>query len=665
MRPLHSETAKIFSPLKLRESDTVYLTADESGKKFAAEIYSRVRGVTPLGHRIKDQASSAARVELIGRLPEKKELTTYGGGVTYEIPATDICCGLLAALVTGPDSLQFHDLQTEAIFRATLGLSEIADLCAEWNATYKEKKLIPDCGLIFPDDAGDTANALYQKLGAAMGFYSDGFLYAMEQGTGKTPTTIAVICNLAKHIWETENRMARVITVCPNNVRANWESEMQKFCTVPGKVTVMRGNEVGRVRQLIDAMTPEDDCWFSQVVCGYETVTKSWEALGMVEWDLAIADEAHYFKSTKTKRYETMMKLRDKSWKRLALTGTPIANSALDIYAILEFLGEGQSGFSSYKAFCKFYGVWESGQFGDKLVALQNLPFMRERLARKSFIIKKEEALPDLPAKVYDLVEIEMTHDQQDYYNEVANNLAVEIEKDLSNDGMPRSMIVSCILTKLLRLTQITSGFMSWQPEFDFTGQQVIDKRLEYFNPNPKIDALREIIRGKSFTDKTSIWSCFNASIDAIEWMFQDEGMERGIDYVVYQGKTGEEERLDAVHRFNNEDQCRFWIANGAAGATGLNLLGYPPGRPEASACNHNHCIIYDQNWSMLIRSQLEDRGHRRGTRTQFRVTDLMVPRTLDADIRERVLKKQINAIDITNIRQLLQNVFKPVSEYL
>ena len=254
--------------------------------------------------------------------------------------------------------------------------------------------------------------------------------------------------------------MFTVCVVCPNSVRTNWLSEITEFTTQPGRVTILRGNAIDRIKQLADAMErdPSDELRFTVVICGYATIWRSWEAFKYIPWDLSILDEAHAIKDPKSKQSKQALALRDNSARRLVLTGTPIGNSIMDMYMLLEFMEKGGSGFSDFAAFKRFYGVFDN--VGDRsiLVGAQNVTFLQERLARKSFYITKKEALPDLPEKLFDIVEIEMTEQQTEFYNKLARELALEIERELARDDIERSMIIQNILVQLLRLSQIKIG---------------------------------------------------------------------------------------------------------------------------------------------------------------------------------------------------------------
>jgi SNF2 family DNA or RNA helicase len=187
------------------------------------------------------------------------------------------------------------------------------------------------------------------------------------------------------------------------------------------------------------------------------------------------------------------------------------------------------------------------------------------------------------------------------------------------------------------------------------TGEKLADSRIEYLYPNPKIEGLRELLADKTPDDKTIIWACFRADIAYIETALAADG----IDYVSFHGGTSDEDRIEAERRFNFDPACKVFVGNAAAGGTGLNLLGYPPGAPEGYTTNCNHVIYYSQNWSQTARTQSEDRAHRRGTRQTVRVTDLVVPESIDEEIRLRVMRKKLHALEVSDIREILRTCMK------
>lgn len=445
-------------------------------------------------------------------------------------------------------------------------------------------------------------------------------------------------------------RTYKVLVVCPLNVRMNWQSEIERFATVKGKVTVARGGKMERYKAMIEALDCEEDELFTVYVCNYDVMVNDLAMLQAVNWDLAVLDESHYCKWPDTDRSKACLKLRDSCRQRMVLTGTPVCNTPLDLYMQFEFMREGASGFMSWRNFRSFYGVFETSSAGyEKLVSVQNLPFLKERCARMAYQMSLKEALPDLPEKTYDVIEVEMTAEQTKAYNKLKHELALEIE----HESRKKSLVINNILTKLLRLAQITSGFVKWMAQVDFDGKVEFPAEVEFFDPNPKLEELVDVLKAKSPLDKTLIWCSFVPDIRVIETRLRAEGM----DCVTFYGATNERERKIAEDRYNEDPNCRWLIGNPAAGGTGLNLVGYPVGRPHLAETNTTHEIYYSTDWSSVKRTQSEARGHRRGTRVTVRVSDLCVPQTIDEEIRKRVFMKRVSAADIADVKQILASV--------
>lgn len=638
MKALTQATAARLKPIN-NPQQVLHVSLDDTNKKFILTF-----------KKVEHFHSTSAERALMRRFSEHKELDTWS---TYEVHATDNTVAILEA--AWPSHLIEFEPDARIVYEYWLNTITAQELVAQTTAEYKELKRVPSHSLeLHPE----IPLAEYQVVAAHNALQSEGFGLFMEQGTGKTPTAIATICATAKRIRAEEGRPARIIVVCPRNVRNNWLKEMERFSTECGNVEVLRGGELNRMKVLIDAFRVDEDTNFVMVICSYESLDRT-EGLKLIEWDIAIADEGHYFKNPTTKRFKHMMELRDRARRRITLTGTPITNSPLDLYSQFEFMGEGFSGFANYKAWRSFYGVFEERGNHTELVGCQNLPFMQERLARLSFITTKAEALPYLPEKVYDVIDAEMTPEQADIYKQVAEQLAVEIESDL-DEAENKALVINNVLTKMLRLGQITSGFVKWDPVVNpENGETIREGWIEYFNPSKKIEALIETLKEKKPTEKTIVWSCWIPSIHMI-----CEALDAaGIKYVQFTGSTSEKDRIEAERQFNFDDDCKVFVGNPAAGGTGLNLLGYPPGQPELSDCNANHVIYFAQNWSPTSRWQSEDRAHRKGTRENVRISDLCVANSIDELIRTRVLKKKEVSMLVSDVREILRAVLNGIKE--
>lgn len=542
---------------------------------------------------------------------------------------------------------------------------------AVMQAEFKVKGTTPE----YPKDYSENNElplAPAQKAAMLFGLGQEGTALFMDKGTGKTATAIARVCAEAKRtmlgtLGGGRPHMMRVLCVVQNKARLNWQKEYERFANVPGKVVILRGGKLQRLKLLQAAITTESDCAWSSTIASYDTVSKDIDILERVEWDLIICDESHNFKNWNSQRWKALKRLREKSLRRQILTGSPIGNHIFDLYTQLEFLYEGASGFKNFKSFRSWHGKFvngvadATGHSVEKLVGLKNVPLLQERLSRLSFSLTKAEAGLHLPDKVYDMVEVSMTPTQTDYYRKIATQLALEIEKFMETSTLSKSMTTNHILTRLLRLAQITSGFVKWNAEIDpETGETVPGTGTIEQIPggNPKIDALLEELQDPDNdpNEKTIVWCIWREDLRAV----CDALTEKGIKFATIHGGIPEKGREQAEYDFNNDPSVKVLVCNPQTAGDSLNLVGYDWQEKESKLPTYTgHEIYFSCNWSYLMRTQSEDRAHRRGTRKTVRITDIVVPGTIDEDIRERVKGKEQMALEIQDIREILKRVLE------
>lgn len=669
MQTLSESTAKYLTPpsdnrfFKDRLHLTVTRTLEKTLSHFIAEFYNSDLSA-PNGRKYPCYSTQTWAAQF----PESKQLTRDQSVLKYEMPITDMVVERINACIP-KENITFENIETQMMYSKVLLRGIEADKAAEVYAGFKNNAIVPSHKFVH---SSEYPLAGFQQVGLINSLGTDAYALFMEQGTGKTPIGIAMVCNEAEKHFAEHSRMYRGIIVCPKNVRTNWENEFSKFATTSGKITILSGGYFPRLHQLLKAFIEEPGCKYSIVVCSYETLSQSWKAIEAVvklmpgsRWNLALLDESHYIKNGLTKRFKYARLLRDLSDRRSILTGTPITNTALDLYTQLEFLGQGYSGFYDYKYFRKFFANHRMDMATGREVydGLQNVPFMKERLARYTYIVRQQDVQKDLPDRVYDTVEVEMTAQQQHIYEQIRDDMMVEIESQLAT-AENKSMVINNVLTRLLKLAQVTSGFVSFSQVLDpNTGDVITPASIDRIDPDPKLDVLVEILKDKKPEEKTIVWSCWVQNIKTIAARLKLEG----IDCVTFYGETSDSERLDAEFRFNCVRECKVFIGNPGAGGTGLNLLGYPPegheiykridAIPEDWKTNCTHMIYYSQDWSMVKRGQSEKRAHRRGTRGPVRITDLVVPHTVDTEIRAAVLDKTTRALEVSDLRRILERL--------
>jgi len=669
-------TAELFSKVVPHELDRMALLYKDDNA-FTAKVFSVREGEDKKYEPI----SWSLGKWITDTLPEAKQLVGKKNRHTYEIAATDNNVEIIYEAWSECRNQLIMDPGARARFIEILANGRLQDQNIKHIARFRNQGVLPTaCGLVKEHPRFPLSD--YQKVARHCLMSNPGFFLYGDPGTGKTAPTISMICEEAKKKHaEGSNSVYRAVIIVPNNIRFNWENEFKRFATVKGTVTVLYGERNDREAQILRAIASKKSTenLFSIVICSYDSLIATTDALALeniltkeispeLNWDCAVLDESHWIKTPTAARTKASFRVRDRADKRVILTGTPLTNNLFDLWSQFEFLGHGFSGFITFGGFKNFYGQFRLDHITGRkeLTEFKNVPLLQERLARLSFRMTKELDLPSLPEKVFDSIECSMTPEQAKKYAQVASEISIEISNQIERDaeaGISQKMTISNILVKMLRLAQVTSGFMKFDDVKDIDGELIEKGRVEHFTPNPKIDALVDLLKSEDKTkdDKTIVWAIDVPAIKKISERLEKEG----INHVVFYGDTPKDQRQALVDRFNNDPECTVFVGNPMAGGIGLNLIGYNPEYPDKYTSDTTHIIHYSQNWRSDLRSQADDRGHRRGTRKPVRITNLVVPRTIDEEIRERVEDKQASAQNLSDIRGILQRILDTKLETL
>ncbi len=654
IEPLSENTKKLLTPIEFMPNDRLHVELDDEGKRFILSMFA----IKIDGEQTKPSWGTR---KFIQRIPERKKL--WDPHVEkWKVAGTDFTAILINGLWS-PESMTFTKeariLYEYLLFRFLKQTDN-----SRIKAAYKLNGEIPEMPKDFVDHPTRPLMS-FQKVCLVTQLFEDGANEWMEQGTGKTPIIISRICYEAHRVYKKEKRMYRAIIVVPKNMRINWRNKFMDFATRTGKLTVLRGGKLTRVKLMVEAFKSDEDSEYTVVICSYDAVLRSWEALRMIEWDLCTLDEAHMIKSYSTKRWKKIKELRELCKCRTGLTGTPIANSLFDAWTQLEWLGEGLSGFTNYKAFKSYYGKFirvDGNHQREILKGYQNLPILQERFSRLCFMVTLKEALPELPEETYDILEIEMTKFQRDCYVKLQKQLVIEIENELTKTKN-KQLTATHILTKLLRLSQITAGYLKWDVQLNEEGEVLNpDALYEKIEPNPKIEAIVELLKNKSEKEKTIIWTNWVAVIKMLDKRLTQEN----IKHVTYYGKTSDNDRQIAQDSYNMDPSVKVFVGNPACGGVGLDLWGHIPEWDDTEkdhGCNTTQMLYYSQNWSMIHRTQSSKRATRMGTRVSVQITDVIVPKTIDEEIAIRVLNKQITAMKLQDVRVVMARILNAVPD--
>jgi SNF2 family DNA or RNA helicase len=167
------------------------------------------------------------------------------------------------------------------------------------------------------------------------------------------------------------------------------------------------------------------------------------------QWDAIIFDESHRIKAPGGKASRFASRLKVKSLRRLALTGTPMPHSPLDLYAQWRAIDSTILG-TSFQRFKNRYAVM-GGYEGRQVIGFRNIEELQRLVGQHTFVVNKRDVL-DLPPLTKERLKVELDPATYKKYDEFEKDLVLELDRGL--------VTVDNALTKLLRLQQITSGYV-------------------------------------------------------------------------------------------------------------------------------------------------------------------------------------------------------------
>jgi SWI/SNF-related matrix-associated actin-dependent regulator of chromatin subfamily A-like protein 1 len=141
----------------------------------------------------------------------------------------------------------------------------------------------------------------YQRAGIAYAKGRDRTLIGDEMGLGKTIQALGYI--------NASPEVKTVLIVCPASLRLNWEREAKKW--------LVRADSF-KFHIVETADPPPADATF--IIVNYNRLSgkageKVFAALMARQWDLLVADEAHYCKNPKAKRTQALLGVPEKNKK--------------------------------------------------------------------------------------------------------------------------------------------------------------------------------------------------------------------------------------------------------------------------------------------------------------------------------------------------------------
>ena len=422
----------------------------------------------------------------------------------------------------------------------------------------------------------------YQRAAIAFGLSRSNTLFADEMGLGKTIEALGVI--------NTDAEARRVLIVCPASLKLNWARECERWL-------VDRG-EVG-----IAGKTFPDTA--DIVIINYDILGK-WKKELRRPWDVLVADECHYVKNKDAKRSKALYALDAR--RKLFLTGTPILNRPIELWAILNALAPDE--FGHFWTFAKRYCKPIKNNFGWEFVGADNVEELHERL-RSTIMVRrtKAEVLPDLPPKRRQVIELASEH--------IAGLIAVETEAWQEHRRR---------LSELRTVRRKGGGESDAELAAMRAGINAAFGELAKLRQGTALAKVPLVIEHvKNVLEDAGKIVLFAHHREVIRQLAEPFGDAA----VTLTGSDDIASRQAAVDRFQEDPTCTLFIGSITAAGFGLTLT--------AAA----HVIFAELDWVPARLTQAEDRTHRIGQEDSVLVQHLVLQDSLDARMVGTLLEKQ------------------------
>lgn len=470
------------------------------------------------------------------------------------------------------------------------------------------------------EDDPDTPFA-FQERGIEFLRIAKSGLLADEMGLGKSRQAVLAV--------ERDDAYPTLV-VCPNSMKYAWQEEWAKWAG-HRNVVVLDGTAAQKLKALAsDVAEVFIVNWEGlrslsrQAPYGSIKLTDKQKTPGPLnrEWACVIADEAHRGKDPTSQQTRALWAVGQGAARRIALSGTPMANSPADIWSIMHFVMPAE--WPSRTAFIDRYCV-ASFNFWGTLDVHQLHPATRAEMDSfflpRFFRRTKAEVLTQLPPKTYQTRYVTMAPAQRKVYESLRKTMLAQLDSGI--------LLTTDPLTQTLRLLQTASAL----PELGEGGQVV---RLG--KPSCKLAALQELLEECAGEPLV----VFAASRKLIELISE----EVDVDHILITGGQTPAERAGSVARFQTGSVALALVTLGAGGE-GITLTAA------------SRAAFLQRSWSLVQNLQAEDRIHRIGqTASSIEILDIVSADTIEARVHEAFADKELTMQDVVRdpdtLRRLL-----------
>ncbi|HEY0259034.1 MAG TPA: DEAD/DEAH box helicase [Lacisediminihabitans sp.] len=410
-----------------------------------------------------------------------------------------------------------------------------------------------------------------------------GGILADDMGLGKTLQALALIGHAVAGRTSESPPSAPFLVVAPTSVVAGWLSEAERFA--PGLIS----RAVTATESKSGLSIAETAFGADVVVTSYALFRLDFESYRALPWAGLILDEAQFVKNPASKAHQCALDLATPF--KLAITGTPMENSLLDLWSLFQIVAPGL--FPSRRRFADEYL---------RPIADAENPARLEKLKRRIRPLMmrrtKELVATELPAKQEQVLRVELTPRHRRLYETF---LQKERQKLLGLiEDLDRNRFIVFRSLTLLRMLSLDASLVDEKyGDIPSAKLEALFERLD--------DVIAEGHRALVFSQFTSFLGRAAARLEAA-----------GIAYQYLDGST--RGRASVISRFRDGNAPVFLISL-KAGGFGLTLT-------EA-----DYVFLLDPWWNPATETQAIDRTHRIGQTRAVNVYRMISSDTIEEKV--------------------------------
>ncbi|XP_031473171.1 uncharacterized protein LOC116245766 isoform X2 [Nymphaea colorata] len=444
-------------------------------------------------------------------------------------------------------------------------------------------------------------------------------ILADEMGLGKTIQVISFVCCMK------EEHLSNypVLIIAPKSTLAHWEKEFHRWAKLLN-IIIYQGEKMSRrCIQKHELYSSVNGVLFDAIITNYELVLLDDSLLRKFKWSAIIIDEAHKIKNLDCKLGGCLKQL-DAEF-RLLLTGTPLQNTLLELFALLHFLDPEE--FSDPRERAESFStigmnMGDSHSLGSDMKVSQIHDLLQPRMLRR---MKSEVLFSSMPAKKWVEVPCALSSSQRDLYVNLLKKNYEELNKRLVNG---RKLVLNFLLMELRKCCNHPYLIPGQEP-LNLSREEALS---DLVTASGKLQLLEKLLpKLKARGNRVLLFSQMTRMLDILE----DFLIFLGLTYFRIDGETNASARQQQIQEFNNpECEVFIFLISTRAGGLGIDL-------PSA-----DRVIIYDPDFNPFIDLQAQSRAHRIGQSRPVVVYQLITK----CSVEEKILEKSKRKLAIENL---------------